>query len=162
MIKTDLGSECARPIAKCDNVINTYCRTSNSCPFCPNNERCIVGLVCQGSQKTCVATAHNSQFCVRRKNGFVLNFFLYLMNWLRNKFGDKLPARPQSWSDVMCNCQATFFVQLEGLNSVSSYRTYSPWLVTKLNNIFSGQVYSGTFRNRLRWITGDVWNVTHR
>lgn len=101
MIKTDLGSECARPIAKCDNVINTYCRTSNSCPFCPNNERCIVGLVCQGSQKTCVATAHNSQFCVRRKNGFVLNFFLYLMNWLRNKFGDKLPARPQSWSDVM-------------------------------------------------------------
>ena len=103
MIKTDLGSECARPIAKCDNVINTYCRTSNSCPFCPNNERCIVGLVCRGSQKTCVATAHNSQFCVRRKNGFVLNFFLYLMNWLRNKFGDKLPARPQSWSDVSGN-----------------------------------------------------------
>ena len=103
MIKTDLGSECARPIAKCDNVINTYCRTSNSCPFCPNNERCIVGLVCQGSQKTCVATAHNSQFCVRRKNGFFLNFFLYLMNWLRNKYGVKLPARPQSWSDVIAH-----------------------------------------------------------
>ena len=25
------------------------------------------------------------------------------MNWLRNKFGDKLPARPQSWSDVGSN-----------------------------------------------------------
>ena len=29
------------------------------------------------------------------------------MNWLRNKFGDKLPARPQSWSDVSTHFMTT-------------------------------------------------------
>lgn len=63
------------------------------------------------------------------------------MNWLRNKFGDKLPARPQSWSDVVRNMNRNLLILTSVLALFISCATKSDsleitgtWVLNNLEN----------------------------